>query len=290
MKIGLQLPRFDWPSGPVEIGPRLLNIARAAEDAGFASLWVMDHFFQMEMIGGPDSPMLEAYTTLGYIAAVTRRIKLGVLITGVIYRYPGILVKTVTTLDVLSGGRAYFGIGAAWYEREARGLGVPFPSTNQRFEQLEETLQIARKMWSENTEPFYGSHFQLELTLNNPQAISQPHPPIIVGGMGEKKTLRFVAQYGDGCNLDGSAGIDTLRHKLAVLRAHCDELGRDYDSLERTVIMHARNPEDTTRIIDTCRALAEIGITHAIFNMPNAETIAPLEIFGQAIIPIVATW
>src|ERR687892_1307178 len=201
MKIGLQIPSFTWPGGPSQLSPRLARIGLAADEAGFASLWVMDHFFQIEMLGKPDEPMLEGYSALSFLASVTKRARLGTLVTGVVYRHPGILVKTVTTLDVLSGGRAYFGIGAGWNERESKGLGVPFPPTAERFERLEETLQIAHQMWSGNVKPYSGRHYHLEEAMNNPPALTRPHPPVMIGGMGEKKTLRLVAQYADAWNL-----------------------------------------------------------------------------------------
>ncbi len=206
MRIGLQVPSFTWPDGSDGIGPKLAEIGRTADEAGFASLWVMDHFFQIGYVGPAEDPMLEGYSALSYLAGGTERAKLGTLVTGVIYRHPGILLKTATTLDVLSGGRAYLGIGAGWFEREALGLGAPFPSTKERFEQLEETLQIAHQMWSGEVAPYRGAHYQLEETLNSPQALSRPHPPIMVGGMGEKKTLRLVAQYADACNLFAYGG------------------------------------------------------------------------------------
>jgi F420-dependent oxidoreductase-like protein len=183
------------------LGARLAEIGRTADEAGFASLWVMDHFFQIRYVGATEEPMLEGYSALSYLAGVTGRVKLGTLVSGVIYRHPGILIKTATTLDVISGGRAYLGIGAGWFEREARGLGVPFPSTKERFERLEETLQIAKQMWSGEVAPYRGAHYRLQETLNSPQALSRPHPPIMIGGMGEKKTLRLVAQYANACNL-----------------------------------------------------------------------------------------
>jgi F420-dependent oxidoreductase-like protein len=183
MKIGLQIPRFTWPGGASVIPERLQEIAEKAEDAGFHSLWVMDHFFQIPGVGEVEEPMLEGYTTLGYLAGVTTRLRLGTLVSGVIYRYPGLLVKEVTTLDVISGGRAYFGIGAAWFEREARGLGVPFPPVAERFERLEEALQITQQMWSDEDGPYEGEHFKLEATLCQPAPLTKPHPPIIIGGM-----------------------------------------------------------------------------------------------------------
>src|SRR5439155_4199626 len=180
-RIGLQVPSFSWPAGTAAIGPRLAEIGRTADDAGFASLWVMDHFFQIGMVGPPEEPMLEGYSALSYLAAVTKRVQLGTLVTGVVYRHPGILVKTVSTLDVLSGGRAYLGIGAAWNEQESRGLGVPFPSLKERFERLEEALQIAHQMWAGDRSPYNGKYYQLADPLNSPQALTKPHPPILIG-------------------------------------------------------------------------------------------------------------
>jgi F420-dependent oxidoreductase-like protein len=291
MKIGLQVPCFTWPGGPTEIAKRLADIGKAADDAGFASLWVMDHFFQIEMVGKVEEPMLEGYSALSYLAAVTKSVRLGTMVTGVVYRHPGILVKTATTLDVLSGGRSYFGIGAAWNERESRGLGVPFPAIKERFERLEEALQITKQMWSGQVGPYDGKHYQLAETLNSPQPISEPHPPILIGGMGERKTLRLVAKYADACNLFVFAGIDVLRHKLDLIRRYCDEIGRPYGEIERTTLgtaYLAPGAMSVQQVIETCRSLAAIGIQHAIFNMPNVSEIDPLETFGREIIPAVA--
>ena len=224
MKIGLQIPNFTYPDGPKELGSKLAEIARTADDVGFSSLWVMDHFFQIGSrdrsmgLGPAEDEMLESYSTLSYLAGITKKVTLGTMVTGVIYRHPGILVKTVTTLDVLSGGRAYLGIGAAWNEREARGLGVSFPPTKERLEQLEETLQIAKQMWSDNNGAFAGKHFQLAETLCSPQPLSKPHPPILIGGSGEKKTLQLVAKYADACNLFARMGVETVRGKLDILK------------------------------------------------------------------------
>jgi len=291
MKIGLQIPRFTWEGGTLQLGSRLADIARTADDAGFASLWVMDHFFQIDMVGKVDEPMLEGYSALTFMAAVTKKVRLGTMVTGVVYRHPGILVKTATTLDVLSGGRAYFGIGAAWNEREARGLGVPFPNLKERFERLEETLQIAKQMWEGEVVPYNGKHYQLTETLSSPQPLSRPHPPILVGGMGEKKTLRLVAKYADACNLFLFPGRDVLRHKLEILRRHCDEVGRAYSDIERTTLgtVHlAAGAMSASDVIAQCRSLADIGIQHAIFNLPNVSEMKPLEVFGKEIIPAVA--
>jgi F420-dependent oxidoreductase-like protein len=291
VRIGLQIPSFTWPDGDRGIGPRLAEIGRTADEAGFASLWVMDHFFQIRGVGEPEEPMLEGYSALSYLAGVTQRAKLGTLVTGVVYRHPGILVKTATTLDVLSGGRAYLGIGAGWNEREALGLGVPFPSTRERFERLEETLRIANQMWSGEVGPYQGTHYRLEETLNSPQALSSPHPPIMIGGMGEKRTLRLVAQYADACNLFAYGGEDLIRHKLDVLRGHCEDVGRDYEEIERTALATVNlAPGGMTEdaVIGLCRELYEAGIGHLIFNMPNVHEIRPLEAFGERIIPAVA--
>jgi len=297
MKIGLQIPNFTWPDGPEGIASKLAEIARTADDVGFASLWVMDHFFQIGSrdramgLGPAEDEMLEGYSTLAYLAGLTKKVKLGTLVTGVIYRHPGILVKTVTTLDVLSGGRAYLGIGAAWNEREATGLGVPFPPVAERFRRLEEALQIAKQMWSDQNGPYHGEYYQLAETLNCPQSLSKPHPPILIGGSGEKKTLRLVAQYADACNLFAMRGTDTVRAKLDVLKRHCDTVGRDYAKIEKTTLgtVHLGPGQlSAADVIAQCRALAEIGIQHAIFNMPNVHEIKPLEIFEREIIPAVA--
>ena len=291
MRIGLQIPSFTWPDGVGGIGPMLAEIGRTADESGFASLWVMDHFFQIRGVGGPGEPMLESYSALSFLAGVTQRAKLGTLVTGVIYRHPGILVKTVTALDVLSGGRAYLGIGTGWNEREARGLGVPFPSTRERFERLEETLRISKQMWSGEVAPYEGKHYRPEEPLNSPQALSRPHPPIMIGGMGERRTLRLVAQYADACNLFAHGGADLIRHKLGVLRGHCEDVGRDYGEIERTALGTVNLGGDgmtEDEVIGLCRELSEAGIQHLIFNMPNVHEIWPLEAFGARIIPAVA--
>jgi F420-dependent oxidoreductase-like protein len=291
MRIGLQVPSFTWPGGAATIGARLAEIGRTADDAGFYSLWVMDHFFQIGMVGPPEDPMLEGYSALSFLAGVTKRAKLGTLVTGVIYRYPGLLVKTVSTLDVLSAGRAYLGIGAAWNEQESQGLGVPFPALKERFERLEEALQIAHQMWAGDRSAYHGKHYQLADPLNSPQPLSQPHPPIMIGGGGEQKTLRLVAQYADACNLFARMGSDVLRQKLEVLRGHCEAVGRPYDAIERTALNTVNLAPGATSAADViaeCRSLAEIGIQHVIFNMPNVHELAPLETFGREIIPAVA--
>jgi F420-dependent oxidoreductase-like protein len=291
VKIGLQVPNFTYPGGPAQIQGTLANIARTADDAGFYSLWVMDHFFQIVSVGTHELEMLEGYTTLGFFAALTKKVKLGTMVTGVTYRYPGILVKTATTLDVLSGGRSYFGIGAAWNEQESKGLGTPFPPISVRFELLEEALQIAKQMWSGNNGAYHGKHNHLEETLCSPQPLSRPHPPILVAGGGEKKTLRIVAEYADACNLYGDNA--TVKAKLDVLKRHCDTLGRDYSTIEITTIgalTLAPGQMSTKDVIAQCRSLADMGVQHAIFYMPNVHEIKPLEVFGREIIPAVAAF
>ena len=297
MKIGLQIPDFTWPEGPAAIPGKLAAVAQTAEQAGFSSLWVMDHFFQIGTkdrargLGPAEDEMLEGYSVLAYLAGLTKKVSLGTMVTGVIYRYPGLLAKTVTTLDVLSGGRAYLGIGAAWNEREAKGLGVPFPPIAERFRRLEEALQIVKQMWSDDNGPYNGKYYQLAETLNHPQPLSKPHPPILIGGGGEMKTLRLVAQYADACNLFGQIGVESLRAKLDVLKRHCQEVGRDYAEIEKTTLNSvnlASGGQSTADVIERCRAQAAIGVQHVIFNMPNAQVLTTLETFGREIIPALA--
>jgi len=296
MKIGLQIPNFTWPGSTAEMHTTLARIARTADDAGFASLWVMDHFFQIGSrdgstgLGPAEDNMLEGYSTLAYLAGMTKKVMLGTMVTGVIYRHPGVLIKTVTTLDVLSGGRAYFGIGAAWNEREALGLGVPFPPIKERFERLEETLQITHQMWSDNNGPYQGKYYQLKETLCSPQPLTKPHPPILIGGGGEKKTLRLVAQYANGCNLFSGMGIDTVRSKLAILKKHCDAAGRNYAEIEKTTlgtVNLSAGGKSVADMIELCRKLASLGVHHAIFNMPDVHEIRSLDIIGREVIPVV---
>jgi F420-dependent oxidoreductase-like protein len=288
VKIGLQIPDFTWPGGPAELATKLATIARTADEAGFEFISVMDHFFQIEGVGPPDRDMLEAYATLGYLAACTSRAKLITLVTGTVYRHPGILAKIVTTLDVLSGGRAWLGIGAAWNEQESRGLGIPFPPVAERFERLEETLQICLQMWRGDESPYHGRHFQLERPLNYPKALAEPHPPILIGGSGERKTLRYVARYGQACNL--FPGPDLAR-KLDVLRAHCEAEGRDYDEILKTcyfIFDVGRNGEQAAQVIDQLAGLAELGFQAAIGAVANVSQITALEVIGSQVIPAVA--
>ncbi|HYB00812.1 MAG TPA: LLM class F420-dependent oxidoreductase [Ktedonobacteraceae bacterium] len=292
MRLGLQVPNFTWPNGKENVGDTFGLIAQRAERAGFYSLWVMDHFFQIRNVGPAENEMLEGYSALAFAAGRTNHMKLGTMVTGVTYRHPGLLVKTVTSLDVLSHGRAYLGIGAAWNEEEHTGLGVPFPSVSERFERLEEALQIAHQMWEGDERPFEGKHYQLARPLNSPQSVQKPHPPILIGGTGERKTLRLVAQYADGCNLFARMGDDELKRKLNVLRDHCLSVGRPYEDIEKTtlnVMRFSRDGRDgsmsTSAAIDHFAHLAEMGIDQAIFSMPNVYDLEPFDLLATEIIP-----
>jgi F420-dependent oxidoreductase-like protein len=280
MKFGLQVNQFTWPGGAAAIGPTLARVVRTADEAGFDSIWVMDHFFQIRGLGPPEAPMLEGQTALGFIAAHTERARIGLMVGGIHYRAPGLWIKATTTLDVLSGGRAWFGIGAAWNELESKGLGFDYPPLGARFEWLEDTLQMAHAMWSEGS----GTHGRLDgrrvtatHLINSPQSISRPRVPILVGGGGERKTLRLVAQYADGCNLFGRSP-EFVRDKLAVLREHCDRLGRPYDEIERTVLTSVDpDEEEPAAMVERFGGLAEAGAQHLIFSVRGVADTERLE-------------
>jgi len=288
VKLGLQIPYFTWPGGPPDVARKLGEIVRSAEAAGYDSIWVMDHHFQIPMVGPAEMDMLEAYTTLGFIAGLTSRVGLGTMITGVTYRHPGILIKEVTTLDVLSGGRAWLGVGAAWFEREHLGLGVPFPPLKERFERLEEALQIANQMWSDdNNGPYEGKHYRLAETINVPQALQKPRPRIMVGGGGEKKTLRLVAKYADACNIPGM-DPGAVQHKLDILRQHCEREGRNYDDIEKTVITVmnvGRDGSQAGELVEQLGLLREAGAQAALGALIGVENITPIEAMGKHVIP-----
>jgi F420-dependent oxidoreductase-like protein len=283
MRLGLHYWTYSTPSEPTRIAPTLAKTVKVAEQGGFATFTVMDHWFQMEQAGSAAEPMLEAYTTLGHVAALSERMTLGVLVTGVMYRHPGLLAKTVTTLDVLSGGRARLGIGASWYEREQRGLGVPVVPVAERFERLEETLQICLQMWSDNTGPYTGRHHQLAETMCVPMPISQPHPPILVGGGGERKTLRLVARYGDACNLFGSSPAD-VAGKLEVLRSHCEAEGRDYDRIQKTVLAVRPVLADVDGFLAAAREYAALGVTE-LQVMPDRHPVEFATEVAERVLP-----
>jgi F420-dependent oxidoreductase-like protein len=290
MRLGLQLPSFSYPGGTPELRSHLVEIAQAAEAAGFESLWVMDHLFQLPTEtgwGGPEEPMLEAYATLGFLAAVTERIRLGALVSCATFRQPGLLVKTATTVDVLSGGRLTFGIGAGWYERESRGLGMPWPDRRERFERLEETLRLAHQLWTDDSSPFEGRFSQLAEPIIRPQPLSRPHPTIMVGGNGERRTMRLVARYADACNFL-VLEPEQIRAKLAVLRAHCDDVGRDIRAIEVTALDEVdlrAGHMSAADVIARARAQSAAGVQHLIVNMPDAWDVRHLELIGREVIP-----
>ena len=287
MKVGLHISDFTWDGGPAELRFRLADIAQRAEQGGVDRISVMDHVWQIGTIGPAEHEMLEAYTTLGWLAAKTERVRLLTMVTAVVYREPGLLAKAVSTLDVLSGGRAILGIGAAWNEDEARGLGLPFPPTAERFERLEEALRICLQMWSDDEGPFDGRHYHLARTLNSPQPLARPRPPILIGGGGEKKTLRLVARYADACNimaLDPAAA----GHKLDVLRQHCADVGRVYDKIEKTAQVRfylGENGENVTATIENLHALAELGFTVAHGSLLRVSRARQLDMFIEQVVP-----
>ena len=284
MDLGFHIPVFDIDGGPTAIAGELAAVGKAAEAAGATWLSFMDHFFQIEPTGLPaEANMLEGYTSLGYLAAHTTSVDLGLLVTGVTYRHPGLLAKIVTTLDILSGGRAVLGIGAAWFEREHLGLGVPYPPLAERFERLEETLQICNQMWDPaDNGPFQGTHYQLAETLCSPQPINRPK--VLIGGGGERKTLRLVAQYGDACNLFGSSP-DDVAHKLEVLRRHCDDLGRDYDTIRKTILANNPRPEPDTldEFVTHMADYAELGIDTAIITPTTGAPASWIDAMSPAV-------
>ena len=292
MKLGLQISSFSWPGAPASIGPTLARIASCADEVGFDSIWVMDHFFQIRSVGRAEEPMLEGLTALGYMAAHTKRARLGLMVGGVHYRHPGLWVKATTTLDVLSGGRAWFGIGAAWNQEESEGLGFPFPPLGVRFELLEDTLRIARAMWEGERgteERFEGLRYTATRLLNSPQALTRPRIPIMIGGGGEQKTLRLVAQYADATNVFGDG--PRLAHKYSVLREHCERIGRPYEEIERTTLNSIwigddlRRSETPAEVVDRFGELGDAGAQHIIVSIPGVEDLSRLETIGRDVIP-----
>jgi F420-dependent oxidoreductase-like protein len=269
MKLDLHVPRFTWPGGPEAIGPTFASLAQTAEGIGVRTLSVMDHWFQMDLLWPAEEPMLEGYTTLSFAAAKTERLRFRLLVGGVTYRHPGLLAKTVTTLDVLSGGRAELGLGAAWYEREHRGLGVPFPPLSERYERLEETLQICLQMWSDDDGPFEGKHFQLAETLCSPRPVSTPRPQILIGGGGERKTLRITATYADKSNVIGDAA--TVAQKVEVLHRHCADIDRDPSEIEMTALAMVPDDADKDAILRESEALAKAGAQAIVVRSTGSE-------------------
>lgn len=290
MQIGVHLANLTWPGGPSELAPTLAAIARSAEEVGCEHVSVMDHWFQMDQMFPVDNDMLEAYTTLGFLAAHTERLRLHVLVTGVTYRHPGLLAKIVATLDVLSGGRAGLGIGAAWYEREHVGLGVPFPSIGERLERLEETLQICLQMWSDDDGPYEGRYYHLAETLCVPKPLTRPRPPILIGGGGEKKLLKMVARYADASNLIAT-DFDQVGQKLEVLRRHCDDLGRNPDEITKTILYvgDALAKHDSDEFLREMSRYATLGISTVMVMPLDNEPVAFVERLGAEVIPSLAT-
>ncbi|KQW52952.1 LLM class F420-dependent oxidoreductase [Nocardioides sp. Root1257] len=290
MRIGIHYANFTHPDWDTRLASRLTETAKVADQGGAAMFTVMDHYFQMEPLGGPPEPMLEGYTTLGYLAAVTENVRLSLLVTGTTYRHPGLLAKIVTTLDVLSGGRAMLGIGAAWYDREHLGLGVPFPSTSERFERLEETLQIVRQMWSDDNGAYDGRHYQLAETFCVPPPVQQPHPPILIGGGGERKTLRLVAQYADLCNIFREGTEETGR-KLDVLRRHCDDVGRDYDEIQKTMVNGIGGADpvaDPDAFVAEMAGYADLGIELVTLMPPTEDPVGWTTAVCEGVLPRLA--
>jgi F420-dependent oxidoreductase-like protein len=292
MKLGFHFSDFTYGATPATLGDQIDDIVTWVDEAGFDRLSVMDHYFQIAQIGPAEHEMFEAYNLLGYIAARTSRVRLGVLATGVTYRHPGYLVKQVTGLDVLSRGRAWFGIGAAWFEREHHGLGIPFPPLAERFERLEETLRIARQMWSDDNGPFEGKHYQLAETICSPQPVQQPHPPVLVAGSGERKTLRLVARYADACNVSSAQGAEGVERLFGILRDHCEAEGRDYDSIERTSSTRfdvGAEGEHVNEEVDRLGRLAEAGVQVAMGYVLGCGDPRVREVMATRLMPQVAT-
>jgi F420-dependent oxidoreductase-like protein len=287
VKLGLQISSFTWPGGAEAIGPTLGRVAGQADDIGLDSIWVMDHFFQIRSVGRPEEPMLEGWTTLGFLAAHTKQARLGLMVGGVHYRLPGLWVKAATTLDVLSGGRAWLGIGAGWNENESRGLGFPFPPLGQRFEMLEETLQIAHQMWQGergSEAEFHGRHFDATRLMNSPQSISRPRVPIMIGGGGERKTLRLVARYADATNVFG--GPEQIAHQYEVIRQHCADVGRNPDEIERSTLQNVNLArESPAQVVDRFGELADAGAQHIVLGVADVIDPQHLETIGREILP-----
>lgn len=276
MKLSIQVPNYTWPGGPQAMGPTLARIGKAADDAGLDTVWVMDHFLQLEYLGPPDAPMLEGYTTLAYLAGVTERVRLGTLVSGAFYRPPGLLAKIVTTLDVLSGGRAWLGIGAGWFELEGHALGFGFPSVKERFDRLEDALELIRRGWNGDRSHFEGRTVTATGPILSPAPITSPHPPILIGGGGEKRALGLVARYADAWNFFAYRGIDEAVRKSAILDQRCAEIGRDPNEIERTLLA-GYNGRDPNELVERCRTMAAAGFSHLILNVADDHTITPVE-------------
>jgi F420-dependent oxidoreductase-like protein len=287
MHLDLHVPRFTWPGGTGAIGSTFASLAATADAVGVRTLSVMDHWFQMDMMWPAEEPMLEGYSALSFAAGKTERLRFRLLVGGVTYRHPGLLAKTVTTLDVLSGGRAELGLGAAWYEREHRGLGVPFPPLRERYERLAETIQICFQMWSDDNGPFEGAHYRLAETLCSPPPISAPRPRLLIGGGGERKTLRLVAQYADACNIIGDA--DTIRHKVEVLHRHCAEVGRKPEDIEVTALMTIADDAGPDVILREAESFSAAGADAIVVRSTGPEPTRWLQEIWAPVLPELAS-
>jgi F420-dependent oxidoreductase-like protein len=293
VKFGLQIPSFTWPGGAPELAPTLERVVRTADEVGFDSIWVMDHLFQIRSVGPAEEPMLEGWTALGFIAAHTRKARIGLMVGGIHYRDPGIWVKAATTLDVLSGGRAWLGLGAGWNAEESHGLGFEFPPLGERFEMLEETLQIAHQMFEEplgSQGRHDGKRYRATRLLNSPQSISRPRVPIMIGGGGEQKTLRLVAQYGDACNV-GWGNPEAIVHKVSVLRGHCETIGRPYEEIERSTLTNVRVSRDGAggtatpdQLVERFGELGDAGTQHVLFSLKDVDQTDKLELLGSTLL------
>jgi F420-dependent oxidoreductase-like protein len=287
LDVGIHMINFTLPGGPEGLHDHIADTAEAAEEAGCTLFTFMDHYFQMEAFSRSEDPMLEGYTALGFVAGRTERIQLGLLVTGVTYRHPGLLAKIVTTLDVLSKGRAMLGLGAAWYEREHLGLGVPYPPIAERFERLEETLQICRQMWSDNDGPYEGRHYQLAETICVPQPVQRPRPKIMVGGGGEKKTLKLVARYADANNLFATSPPE-IQHKLEVLAEHCANEGRDPSEIRNTTLARIGLDVNVDEFVDGMAQYAKLGMQHVQIVPLGPDPAAVVKLVGTEIAPRLA--
>jgi F420-dependent oxidoreductase-like protein len=288
MKLGLQIPTYEWATSHASLGDDLAAIARRADEAGFASVSVADHLLQAPMVAPPETEMLEAYSTLAFVAAHTSRVDLLTIVTGVTLRHPGVLAKTITTLDVLSGGRAWLGIGAAWFGEEHAAFGVPYPSTAERFERLEEAVQVCLQMWRGNESPYVGKHYQLTQPINCPPAVRRPHPPLMIGGDGERKTLKLVARYADACNFNVQGDAVAAAHKLDVLKRHCHDEDRDYDAIEKTCMIRYDLSDGPGPLVERLRALAAVGIARVFGPIRGIDWLPGLDLMQQEVLPAVS--
>ena len=285
MRVSIGVTNYSWPSGPGRLGSELARLVRDADQAGVDTVWVVDHLLQADPTAAPgETEMLEAYTTLGFLAGQAERVRLGTMVTGVTFRPPALLVKAVTTLDVLSGGRAWLGLGAGYQAEEAEAMGLPLPPVAERFERLEETLEIATRMWAGDDAPFEGTHYRLSRPDGSPLPIQRPRPPILIGGTGERRTLRLVARYADACNLfDIPDGGRTVKHKLEVLARHCADLGRPYEQIEKTLSTRLEAGEPSDAFVARCAAAAALGIEHMVVITSGPWTSEALATLAAAI-------